>query len=277
MSAPGCVAIVGEDTVHAVLLCCLLRQVIREAARELGQEWIVENLIADPAFVGPTDLHSFIPGLHYRCSISSAPARGPSATIDGRPIKLRGHLDGSPIGPEGQKWRHLLLEVLSDAPDVVLIAKDTDGRPESLDGLRRVARYYAEADSSRVIVVAAPHRDAEGWLVAGFVPTPATHETKTLATVRRDLNFDPTTSPERLTSHPNDAPTDAKRVLRQLLNLAPIVSMPPSPEDCALLQERLLGDLALLRARNAESGLTTFLDDLTHHALPRLFGVLRPR
>ena len=34
--------------------------------------------------------------------------------------------------------------------------------------------------------------------------------------LKRDLSFDPTTSSHRLTSHPNEAATDAKRVLLAL-------------------------------------------------------------
>ncbi len=262
------VALVGEDTAHAVLLCALLRGSIAEVARAAGQEWIVDNLAHDPELLGDQDLTDVIEGLRYTNSIRGIEGDAEPPRIGGKRVKLRGHLGGQPLAPEAQKWRELLLKVLAPEPTVTLVAKDTDGHPSNLDGLRQVVQFYEALAPDRVIVIAAPHQDAECWFVAGFAPDdPREHDA--LRELEKLLGFDPRTRSERLTAHPNDAPTDAKRVLRRLLCLDPI-SAPLDRDEARAHHERLLGDLARLRDRGVAAGLTPFLDELSARVVPRL-------
>ena len=104
--------------------------------------------------------------------------------------------------------------------------------------------------------MATPQPEVEAWHVSGFVPDVA--EQKRLEALRGELSFDPTTQSERLTSHPNDAPRDAKRVLARLCGAD------------RERQERCLCDRALLRQRGQHNGLAAFLDEVDERIVPRL-------
>jgi hypothetical protein len=111
------------------------------------------------------------PGLRYTSSIRIDLRDTASLRIAGRRIKTRGFLDGRPQGPEAHKWRLILLKLLSAEPDVVLVAKDTDGDDRQLAGLRQAIDLFESLGSPCVIILAAPHQDAEAWLVAdGSLP-----------------------------------------------------------------------------------------------------------
>jgi hypothetical protein len=269
VTLPPSVALVGEDSAHAVLLCALLRASIKEAAREAGRDWIVDNIAHDPALLGDEDLGEMIEGLRYTSSIFGIEGDVEPARIGGRPVKLRGHLGGAPLAPEAQKWRALLVKVLAREPAATLVAKDTDGQPTKLAGLRQVVEHFEALDPDRVIAIAAPHHDAECWFVAGFDPVDTPKESDALRAVTRALSFDPRERPERLTAHPNDAPTDAKRVLRQLLGHGE-KSAPLDLHETRTHHARLLGDLSRLRRRGGGTGLTAFLVDLAERVVPTL-------
>lgn len=266
MSKPTVVALVGEDTTHAVLLGSLLRAVVGQAALAAGRGWIADNLEHDPVFHGDEDLGAVCPGLRYTSSIRIDLRDVDLLRIAGRRVKTRGFLDGRPQSPEAHKWRLILLKLLSAEPDVVLVAKDTDGDASRLAGLEQVLEFFRARDATRVIILAAPHQDAESWLVAGFDPD-APREHKALEVVCRELGFDPRQQPERLTAHPNDARTDAKRVLRRLLLLADD-SLALTPDELAGNRDRLLGDVSRLERRGAGTGLRAFLDELQHRVVP---------
>ena len=157
MTAVTTLALIGEDTAHALLLGALTRASIAEVAHANGRAWVADNLASDPEFVGEIDRTDVLPGLRYTSSIHGLAEDAPAPRIGGRPIKLRGHLGGQALAPEAQKWRYLLVAVLAREPDAVLVAKDTDGDPSSLDGLRQVAAHLEGLAPGRVIVVAAPH------------------------------------------------------------------------------------------------------------------------
>jgi len=258
------VALVGEDTTHAMLLGALLRSSIEAAAHAAGFEWIIENLWDEPALVGDVDLAHVLPGLRYTSSIASIER----PRVNGKPVRLGRRFGGGAWGFEAVKWHDIVftLRATSPPPEVLLIAKDTDNAPDRIIGLRQVAVHFREVDPRLRIVIAAPHRDAECWLVAGFEPA-TDRERDALDAVRRALSFNPLTSPERLTGQPNDAATDAKRVLRRLLCLD-IASRPLTPDELRDHHPRLLSDLPRLRARGADSGLTAFLDALRADVVP---------
>ena len=90
-------------------------------------------------------------------------------------------------------------------------------------------------------------------------------EASRLEALRKDkdkkLSFNPPETPHRLTAHPNDAPTDAKRVLRFLL-FGEYTSRPPALEELPALCERLLQDLDRLERRGADSYLADLLREL---------------
>lgn len=177
--------------------------------------------------------------------------------VDGQRIAPQGHIAGAPLKPEAAMWRKVLLLFCHAAPrpDVVILVRDLDGYPDRRDGLNQVRNGLPWPFK---IVAATAQPEIEAWRVSGFVPATA-RERGILTQVRSDLSFDPTTESHRLTSHPNDAATDAKRVLDLL---------------CDSNQERhdaCLVDLSLLCSRGATNGVRAFLDEVDEHIVP-LFG-----
>lgn len=176
--------------------------------------------------------------------------------LDGLRVATHGHIRGKPLEPEAGMWRKVLLLFChcNPRPEVVLLVRDMDGYRERLRGMNQVRDGF---EWPFAIAIAAPQPEIEAWHVSGFVPTNA-KEHASLADLRRRLSFDPTLESHRLTSHPNDAPTDAKRVLDAL---------------CGLDHDRrrcCMADSHVLRQRGASNGLTTFLDDVDDAVVPRL-------
>jgi hypothetical protein len=174
--------------------------------------------------------------------------------VDGLRIAPSGHIRGEPLRPEAGMWRRILLLFCHTRPrpDVVLLARDLDGDPRRRLGLEQVRDGLPWPFK---IAIAAPQPEIEAWLVSGFAPAdPDEHQR--LHTCRQRLSFDPTTASERLTSHPNHAVTDAKRVLAELCGAAPA------------RRERCLDDRDLLRQRGRANGMTAFLDDIERTIVP---------
>jgi hypothetical protein len=175
----------------------------------------------------------------------------------GQVIRLHGHIQGKPLKPEATMWRRVLL-LFCDAeprPDVVVLARDMDGYPNRRAGMVQVRDGLPWPFE---VVLAWAEPEVEAWLVAGFAPIDRGEQTL-LDDLRAKLSFDPTTQSHRLTSHRNDAPTDAKRVLDHL-----------SGGDRER-REACLADRALLRARGAANGAAAFLDEVDARIVP-VFG-----
>jgi hypothetical protein len=192
----------------------------------------------------------------------------PRDAHDVRPVVLggvriagHGHIRGKPLEPEAGMWRRVLLLFChrDPRPDVVLLVRDMDGYCDRRKGMEQVRDGF---EWPFAVVIAAPEPEIEAWHVAGFVPADA-REREALYGLRRRLSFDPTVESHRLTSHPNDAATDAKRVLDAL---------------CAsdrVRRQRCIADSSLLRQRGALNGLAAFLDEVDHRVVPLLGAASR--
>lgn len=174
--------------------------------------------------------------------------------LDGQRIAPTGHIRGRPLQPEAGMWRKILLLFChaDPRPDVVVLVRDLDGYPERLRGLEQVRRDLAWPFP---VVVAAPQPEIEAWHVAGYAPQ-SPDEHRRLAACRARLSFDPTLQSERLTSHPNDALTDAKRVLTDLC-----IDDPDRRQRCLI-------DRSLLRERGRSNGLAAFLAEVDRTIVP---------
>ena len=193
-----------------------------------------------------------------KCGRDDAPR---AFEIDGRRVSLHGPIDGAPLKHGARMWREVLwrFTLLDPRPDVVVLAQDGDGRRhDRLGGLDQVRRAASLRWPFR-IVVAMPEPEIEAWHVAGFEPgNEAEHAT--LARVRADLSFDPRIESHKLTSQPNDAATDAKRVLARLCG---------SDTD---REAACLDDHDRLRDRGAANGAADFLAEVEELLVP-CFGV----
>jgi hypothetical protein len=257
------VAVVGEDEVHRALAMALFDGALREFAEARGADWVeAENVRAWLVFDGAERARR-----SYYDSHREDPLPSPRPSVR---VKTTGFIDGQPAGPGAAKLRYLYtFHALQAAPpDVVVILADSDGDTRLVASAEQVRRFTLRLEHPPVLVIGTPHRDAEAWLMAAPFPSDA-ESARRLVAARAALSFDPALQPERLTSSPNDAPTDAKRVLRFVLlhegdRLAQGTPRtgPPSPEESDALATRLATDLS--RARSYEAcGLDAFLTDLS--------------
>ncbi|HEU4412870.1 MAG TPA: hypothetical protein VFS43_46950 [Polyangiaceae bacterium] len=175
-------------------------------------------------------------------------------TVAGQRIKIHGPIRGEPLKPEASMWRRVLFSFChtEPRPEVVILARDLDGYPKRAEGIKQVREGIRWPFR---IVVAAAQPEIEAWRACGFTPADE-RERERLEALRRELSFDPTTQSHRLTSHPNDAPTDAKRVLTRLCDGAP-----ERVDAC-------LKDLAALRTRGRLNGAADFLGEIDEHIVP---------
>jgi hypothetical protein len=174
-------------------------------------------------------------------------------TIDGVTIRPQGWIAGEPLKLEASMWRKALLLLCHrmPRPDIVVLARDLDGYPERRAGIEQVLHGFRWPFP---IVVASPEPEIEAWVVSGFQPL-HDGERAELEQLRRELSFDPTRQSHRLTSRPNDAATDAKRVLSRLCNDDP-------DREAACLQH------AILHQRGEHNWARAFLDDVAQRIVP---------
>lgn len=168
----------------------------------------------------------------------------------------QGWIAGEPLKSGAGMWRRVLMLFLErePRPDIVVLACDLDGDRDRRDGIKQVCTGLTWPF---VIVAATPEPEIEGWIVSGFVPTDD-REQRRLEQLRAELSFDPTLHSHRLTSHPNDAATDAKRVLSRLCG------DDPDREHACFARE-------VLHQRGQDNWARKFLDDVEEHVLP-VFG-----
>lgn len=176
-----------------------------------------------------------------------------------------------PVRRLGQSIEHRMtrraLNMLLAHPEVspaegfrALLVHDSDGSSRWLEGLLAARDEWlaehraAHPDSDVDVAVGVAHPEHEAWLIATFEPRDGVERAR-LEDLHRELGFDPTREPERLTSGRSIHPKDAKRVLDRL----------------AADDERrrgLLRDASVdaLMARGATCGLADFVRELAERA-----------
>ncbi|MBI5608239.1 MAG: hypothetical protein HY902_05110 [Deltaproteobacteria bacterium] len=120
-----------------------------------------------------------------------------------------GWIRGKPLQPEADLFRKLamLYHALGLPIAALVVVRDLDGCAERKAGFAQVKAGFP--DLPFAMVLAAPQPEVEAWFVAGYRGPLA--DGRTLG-----LKFSPVRESERLTSRPNYAPTDAKRVFLQM-------------------------------------------------------------
>lgn len=175
-------------------------------------------------------------------------------TIEGVTIKRQGWIGGELPKPEANMWRKVLLLFChaQPRPDLVVLIRDLDGHADRRYGMEQVRDRLPWPFP---IVIATPQPEIESWLVSGFMAKNASERIR-LDEVHRELSFDPTIESHRLTSHPNTATRDAKRILARL-----------SESD----REREIYCLVsrdVLYARGEHNGARSFLDEVEQRLVP---------
>jgi hypothetical protein len=199
---------------------------------------------------------------HRREDAQGGAGRGAGGRPDRPEIRPHGHIQGEPLKSNARETREILsrFQEREPRPDVLILARDLDGRPERLEGIDQVRRGL---DWSFRVVVAAPQPEVEAWVVSGFEAADE-GETRALRGLCEALSFDPTREAHRLTSRPSDVPTDAKRVLAALTG------------GDEAREGRCLADRSRLRERDRGNGVTAFLDEVDTVIVP-LFRPGDPR
>lgn len=173
-------------------------------------------------------------------------------------LRLYGHFDGEPGALDASMHRALLVlfALESTPPSVVVVARDIDGQDERRAGFEQA---LGERTWPFEVVGALAAPEIEAWLIAAWTPeTAADHAA--LKEVRAQLGFDPTSSPERLTSGKRTDKKETKRILDLLC--ATGRSAEERWEDTPL-DERLL-------SAGRRCGLADFVDGIRDKLLPLL-------
>lgn len=168
--------------------------------------------------------------------------------------RIFGGYQGGPGAPDALVARRALLLLADAAPDAVVLLRDSDGEVERKKGLHQ-ARETRPWPFPVVVGLAHPKREC--WVLAGFVPENEA-ERECLEAVTRDLSFDPTVHPERLSAREHGAKRDAKQALTRLV------------EDDPEREMRCLESFERLRERGQLTGLPEFLDELREKLAPVL-------
>lgn len=168
---------------------------VRELASLEGVgEWVSSAF----AFVGLDDSESFVTWTSV----------GGRADSEGIP-RLHGHRDDR--GPDGATaWRALRLAESRDH-DCVLLVRDCDSYPlpAKRADIESGVRRYRLSGATNPVVVGAPARMIEAWLIAAL---------QSSTEVTDDLGFDPCTAPHRLTaSGTSTSKLSPKTVLKRLV------------------------------------------------------------
>jgi hypothetical protein len=171
-------------------------------------------------------------------------------------LRAHGHFGGEPGALEAAAARKALLLLARSAhpPDAVVLARDTDGKPERRRGLEQ-----ARANSTWPfkVILAVAHTKRECWVMAGFDPRSEVEE-QALAGIRREIGFDPRFKAESLTAAEPQAPRNAKRVLDRLL-----AGNQDREEHCWAAS-----DLQILKERGRHSGLADYLEEARERLVP---------
>lgn len=235
---------IREDTAHDILI----KQLAAKVAADEVSWFDIEH--ADALF----EWHGLGDAPHLVVTaIADLDVRGPG----GSPARLHGHINGQPLAPEASMWRKgfTAFAVSDHPPNLLIIARDCDGYgPERRRGFEQVATGLEWPFDA---ILAMPTPEAEAWFIAAFVPANEAEQAR-VAQLTTALSFNPTVEPHRLTAHPNDAPTDAKRVLDALTDRV--------SERCVACLDLPLDTLC---QRGRTTHLADFIDDL-RRVLPPL-------
>ncbi len=175
-------------------------------------------------------------------------------------IRARGSFSGK-FDARRTRMALLLWNSLERCPDAVLIARDTDNEKERMPSIEDVARQDSWPFT---IVLAMAHVKRECWILNGFDPQ-NDQEKAALQAAQKKLGFDPREKAEKLTGSGKSPQKNAKKVLKEDLDIAP-----NSPREDACWQET---DLDLLRSRGEKTLLTKFLQEVSDRLVP----VIAPR
>lgn len=142
----------------------------------------------------------------------------------------------------------------------VVFIRDLDDEPERRTGLEQARAEYHQRTPQLAIVIGTADSKREAWVLNGFIPL-TEHEQTILTELHRQLHFDPTTEAHRLRATTLQEPErlrNAKVVLSRLT-----AESHERERECWQTTP-----LMHLRERGAQTGLTTYLDEVQKRLTP---------
>ncbi len=238
------------------------------AARELLDRVVAEKAgIANPRLSSWRD-ESRRGECRVLRGLDNANTTGPQFWTEWKDLSslARQRVHGKPGSTDPPELRKALAAIarLSEPPDLILLAKDSDGDEQHRAAMVRACESCSWADR---IVLAVAHREAEAWIVAAFTPANR-EERRRLEEAKQELGFDPVERPHMLTSGRRGEMRDAKRVLALLVEGDRRASVSGHHERCVTcLTEAPLKDL---ERRGRDTGLPEFIADVEARVIPLL-------
>lgn len=165
---------------------------------------------------------------------------------------------GEPGGADlAQGRKAIILHALMKEKEALalLLVRDTDADRQSRHDLEE-ARRQPRTPEWLTVVIGVAHPKREAWVLNGFQPE-TEGEQEALAELRQELGCDPRTDAHTLTASATGAQNNAERVLGELID---------SDERERRCWEET--ELATLRGRGEETGLTAFIDEVEERLIP---------
>ncbi|HVK69012.1 MAG TPA: hypothetical protein VM694_31360 [Polyangium sp.] len=140
-------------------------------------------------------------------------------------------------------------------PAAVLLVRDSDGKHE--ERARGLEQARNDFDWPFVVSIGVAHTMRECWVIAAF-KAQSKEEQQALATLRKDLGFDPTVQSHALDATKDTAKKSPKRVLSCLLGK-------DDEREAECFRE---ADIEHLRKVGADNGLAAFIEELEQRLVP---------
>jgi hypothetical protein len=239
VDTPVVVAIAGEDRAHFDVVSALMDRMV-----EHHRPWTFGNVESLRTWLACDGR----PWFALKDAVKRAQRSG---------LRFHGHFGDAAGLPESRMARAqlALLKQRRDGGeklDTVVLARDLDGRPDRLAGLRQAA----EQPWPFAVLIAWCQPEAEAWNVCAFEPRDEAERARHSA-LKQDLSRCPIQDAHRLTSTASDSNRDAKRVVAALT---------------AGDHDRRIACLAApfdhLCARGRHTGLTDFLEQIELKFIP---------
>ena len=168
----------------------------------------------------------------------------------------QGHFDGDPKKSDAAAARRAIRVLMrAEVPfHAVVLLRDGDRDGERIQGLEQARR---EARFGMPVVIGVANTMRECWVLAGFEPKSDAEQSR-LASLRRELGFDPRENAHRLRAKHRHDKNSPKRVLG-------VLTEGDVDRETSCWQAT---DLELLKQRGKDNGLADYLDEVKTHLVP---------
>ncbi len=178
--------------------------------------------------------------------------------------KFRSHRKNDPIKADGAASIKVLnlIRLLQKNRQIkaVLFIRDLDNQPERRKGIEQARSEHINQEPKLEIIIGVADRMREAWVLNGFIPLNE-EEKQSLASIKKQLNFDPCVESHRLRSNSwegSERVRNPKVVLEELTG------------GNWLREQQCWEDIDLerLQQRGSNTGLTAYLQEIEQRLIP---------